>query len=92
MATDREDGWLCRQINDGEESFPCNAAPIDLVSLAIAAGGVGLIMTVWLTHQVCKRQKTKLNRRDDKCAKQKHIPCTCLLSVPVDGSLVFRKS
>lgn len=65
MATteDREDGWICRAFNGGEESFPCDATPIHLVSLALAAGGVGLLMTVWLTHQV---------RYSQAFSKQKH--------------------
>ena len=46
------DGWICDEFNGGNQSFPCNANAIEAVSLAIAAGGVGLLMTMWLTKKV----------------------------------------
>jgi hypothetical protein len=46
------DNWICEYFNEGEESFPCNAGPIEAVSLAIVAGGVGLLMAVFLTSKV----------------------------------------
>jgi hypothetical protein len=35
-----------------EDVFPCNASPIQAVSTGIAAGGLALLFTIWLTKKV----------------------------------------
>jgi hypothetical protein len=47
------DNWLCLEYNDGVAAFPCSTSPIQAVSLGLAAGGVGLLMALWLTKKVC---------------------------------------
>lgn len=43
------DKGLCR---GNEDAFPCSEDPIVLVSMGLAAAGLGLVMVVFLMHQV----------------------------------------
>jgi hypothetical protein len=39
-------------VTDGKDTFPCSATVMQGVSLPIAAAGLGLLMTVFLTKKV----------------------------------------
>jgi hypothetical protein len=51
-SADVPDNWLCSLYNEGKDVFPCNADPIQAVSLGIATGGLSLLFTIWLTKKV----------------------------------------
>ena len=46
------DNWLCVLYNNNEESFPCNSNSLKAVSLGIAAGGMALLFSMYLTSKV----------------------------------------
>ena len=43
---------FCLTPEADQTTFPCNANPIHAASLGIAAGGLGLLMTIFLTKKV----------------------------------------
>jgi hypothetical protein len=55
------DNWLCSLYNDGKDVFPCNAGPIQAVSLGIATGGLSLLFTIWLTKKVNPQKLYEVN-------------------------------
>jgi K(+)-stimulated pyrophosphate-energized sodium pump len=62
------DNWLCTEFNGGKEAFPCSASAIQAVSLGLAAGGVGLVMALWLTKklQAAPRGNELMNKISDQ--------------------------
>lgn len=46
------DNWLCLKYNGGKDAFPCNSNAITASSLGIAAGGMALLFTVFLTNKL----------------------------------------
>ena len=61
MADQLLDNFLCIRYNNGESAFPCNASPIQAVSLGIAAGGIALIFTVFLMNKVRKKEYERMD-------------------------------
>lgn len=51
-----------------EDSFPCNAGPLSILSFSIAAGGLGLAMSMFLTRKLDKmpRGNDLMNSISDK--------------------------
>lgn len=58
----------CSSFGVEEGSFPCDATPIEAVSLGIASGGVALIFSIILAANVkqSERGNTTMNRISDK--------------------------
>ena len=46
------DNYLCIRYNNGKDAFPCNSDVLNAVSVGIAAGGLALLFTVYLTSKV----------------------------------------
>jgi hypothetical protein len=52
MTTISQSINICNVESGDSDKFPCNASAIELVSLAVAAGGTSLLFVLFLTAQV----------------------------------------